>query len=263
MSDAIAGAPPTATTATDDRTPAPARWPWWLALYLACFAGASVGWFRTRPLFRSEVMVQFTPRTWGVTEPARPPLDPDFIAGQVHIAASERVVDQATRGPLWKKTGLPATPAAIEVVRRNLDVRSAPGGILTLAFAHPDPTVAQAVAQALARSYYEISVNRTAADGMTRARLLEDRRLSLWNDIARLDRELLETAQEYGAADLSILHTFRTQEMLRLEREVRDATSPATTRGTTRPAPAWLVDRYKQARGRPRTSGGSCSEFGT
>jgi hypothetical protein len=228
----------------------PARWPRWLALYLLCFAGGSVGWFLTRPLYRSEGTIRVMPLA-RQSEELRPPLDQMAVDAELVMARSSRVRDLAMRGPDWMKTGLGVSPAVERLVEKSLDVTAVPGGVLRVWFHHPDPKVAQAGAHAITMAYYNLRMNQNQTEAMRRVRLLDERRSLLGTEIARLDQQLLEAATVWGSTDLSVIHTYKLQESLRLERAVQDAAMPpadAPPSAATRPVPKLLVDRAREMR---------------
>jgi hypothetical protein len=177
------------------------------------------------------------------------------LDAELVLLGSRRVQELAMLGPDWVKTGRGTGPAVARAIEKSVEVRSAPGGMMKVWFHDADPKMAQMGAQAITIAYYNYRLNRLTSDDLKRVRLLEDRGQLLASQALRLDAKILEAASEYGSSDLSVVQTFKVQEALRLEREVRDAMSPPAGSGataTTRPAPRWLVERYEKTRNEAR-----------
>ena len=236
----------------------PPRWPRLLTLALFCFAGGATGWLKTVPLYRSEGLIQrVTPPA--VFDEAQSRIEPP-LAADLLVLGSTRVAEDAIRSPDWVKIGRGITPAAATAFRKSLSVAAAPGGIFKVHFHDPDPKIAQIGATAVTSAFENLHLGRSQSENMRRLRLLQDRRVLLLSQIAKLDARILEEANESGAPDPSLVHAFKTQEWLRLERDVRAAEAPtsgaaSTTQASTRPAPKWLVERLERTRNEAMRAG--------
>jgi len=225
-----------------------ARWPLWLAVFLFCFAGASVAYFTTKPLYRSDAIFEFD-LTRGATQenPAHSAADLDFVKGQAYVARSIRVVEAAMSSRSWKALGRPATPRSAITFAERVEAEAIPGGVLRLSFYDADAKAAQIGAGAVGEEYGSLYRNSDRLD------VLYKRQSLFASDVARLDAKIIEAADEFRGADLAVVQTFWTQEALRLEREVHNAeiaalvsmTQPSTA--STRPLATVLAERHEAA----------------
>jgi hypothetical protein len=233
-----------------------ARWPLWLAVFLFCFAGASVAYFTTKPLYRSDIIFEFSP-TRGTTQEnlARSAADLDFASGQAYIARSDRVVGAAMNNRAWKALGRPATPRSAITFAERVEAQAIPGGALRLSFYDADAKAAQVGAGAVGEEYGSLYRNSDRLD------VLYKRQSLFASDVARLHAMIIEAADEFRGADLAVVQTFWTQEALRLEREMHNAETAAlvsTTRPSTaptRPLAKVLAERHEAALAQTRRAG--------
>jgi hypothetical protein len=237
-----------------------ARWPLWLGVFLFCFAGASIAYFTTKPLYRSDAIFEFVPTRMATPEnPAHSAADLDFVDGQAYIARSDRVVGAAMNNRAWKALGRGVTPRSAIAFAERVETQAIPGGVLRISFYDADAKAAQVGAGTLGDEYASLHLYRD----QNRLDVLY-KRLSLFaSDITRLDTQIIEVAEEFRGADLAVLQTFKTQEALRLEREMHDAETAAlilTTQqssASTRPAAKALAARYEAALAQTQRVGGA------
>jgi uncharacterized protein involved in exopolysaccharide biosynthesis len=206
-----------------------------LALCLICFAGGAAGYYATRPLYRSEGVVAFEPVRVTVLGERRvePALD-SYVDRQVELLRRGGITPFAMTHPEWTKLR-PGQPSVNDVKKFSESVEAIrlPGNLIAVRFHDPDPVVAQAGAASLVTALHQLESGRARTNQDRMLKALSDRRALLGGDLARLDVAILDTAKNFGTADLAQMQTLKLHELMRLEAQLHDAQIAAATRPST------------------------------
>jgi hypothetical protein len=222
------------------------RWPARLALLLFLIAGATAGYFSTRPLYRAQGLIQFRQPLSALHDDTPRPIDPSYIEGEALAARSPTIVDLTMQGTNWAPIGRPLTPASKEWFTQHLNAQPAAAGTIAVSFLDPDPAIASAACKAAVLAYSDYWRSHREQEETTRLQVLRDRTSLVAGTLARLDNQILSISNDSVGADLSTLHNAQIQEVVRLEREIREAQNPAPP--AKHDVPAYLTARYEQAK---------------
>lgn len=152
----------------------------------------SVGIIRVKP---NTSKILYTPDDAGMM-----PMFDAFVASQIQLIESQRVLDMAMQSDEWKSLGYGFTPEVRSEFGRNLDVkRASKSEHITVAFESPKPREAVTAVNMVIESYMRIFGERDAQEESQRLRVLEDRRTALTNQLASLRDRIYKIASEYGS----------------------------------------------------------------
>jgi uncharacterized protein involved in exopolysaccharide biosynthesis len=214
-------------------------WPWVLLALLVVLAGGSVGFFSTRPIYRSAAEL--------ICEGEGPDLE--FVGP---IVRSPSCIEQAMADPGWKALGRPVTPRATSAFRNSIGVNRVSKFAATVTFNDPDPKAAQASLVALIKAWRQASEGMRIATLQSRMALLTERMTNLMYDLKAAKARIHAITDGSDAIVEDYAWKARFDELMRLKRLVDDAelaelTRPAATRPTTvRTGLAAMKERYER-----------------
>jgi capsular exopolysaccharide synthesis family protein len=202
---------------------------YWIGLAVGAVLGGLGGWFgywSQFPVYRGEGMIQIAmnkpivdPR--GGDSGGFLPNHEEYIQSQAMMITSRRVIEDAMKSREWEKTGLDPTDKRIAaMVAANLSVEHpSRTEIIKVYYTDRNDEVAKAVVNAVVLAYNSFAVARSQGEDMKRVRLLDERRVAIWNQIQVLERQILDAAQVYGSADLGTLVEAKLTEETKIESE--------------------------------------------
>jgi hypothetical protein len=229
----------------------PARWPGWLALLLFCFAGACIGFFTTKPLYRAHGLIRLRQPPRILHDEPAPPIDRSLLEQETYFIRSRLIAEMAEQNRAWIALGRPINPASTDSFWHRLDAQLVAGGLIQISFLDEDPNVAAAGAKAAVFSYSEISASNATKEAERRMLILREETNHLDRSVAASDAEILDLWRPFGTPNLAALHDMQIQEAFRLEQQLLDADAlPASTTpkaiASTRTAPDALSQHYEK-----------------
>ena len=192
-------------------------------------AVASVIVYRTiGPVYTSTGLIEvkpYIPRILYDTETSRPmPMYEQFVASQVELIGSPRVLDQAMAKLKEKQPGPNRSPseAATELFREGLSVeRHERSTLVAVTFTDEDPELADAAVGAVIDAYMAIFGERGIRERQERLKVLEDMRTADLNEVSSMSKRILDLAKEYGSDSLTGIYQFKLGEMQEVEEALR------------------------------------------
>lgn len=201
------------------------RWLWMIvtAVVLGLGLGAA-GYLSAAPTYRSDGAIRITPRLpviLGETPEHRLDFFSQFVATQMHLIKSRRVVENAMSDPDLTSLPFAKGDGALDAIQDQLLVESDRNSeLIAVSFEHTDPAVSQAVVNAVMRSYFDIYGK---AEGAEVGRTLE----TLYEHQDQLSREMRAIRQDIGrirtrheAADLHELQSLKMAKVQELEAQI-------------------------------------------
>lgn len=176
-----------------------------LALVLACF-GSVVGYFLTKPKFESVGLVNIQPaqdRVLFQTEQNTvPPMFDAFVAAQGEFLRSSRVLQRAAEDPQLRAAGgRPGRQGIIDLQSSVRVLRGRGGQIIQVTASNESPQIAQAMVNAVLRSYDELYGEVAATQDTARETLVQDLVNRYANDLERLREDEARIAQVQGGLE--------------------------------------------------------------
>ncbi|MFN4243191.1 MAG: hypothetical protein ACK4PI_08135 [Tepidisphaerales bacterium] len=201
------------------------RW-WWVALLSAVLAppAAYLGWTTGKRQYMSTGAVQVKPvlpRVLFATEDKGVmPMYESFVATQMELLRSRRVVNMAVQDPRWQRAYGPPTDEAVVGFINSIQTNRR-GEIITVGVVHEDPDVAMAGATSLIAAYKRIYGDTAGqVDERVRQTLLDlERQLNA--QAASVRSRISVIAQDYGTEDLSFYHEAKLKLVAELESELQ------------------------------------------
>ncbi len=150
------------------------------------------------------------------------PMYDAFVATQVELIKSQRVVDLAMQDPDWAALGRGLAPAQVVAFRGSLEVTRPKGTpLIVVAFRDRDPEAARIAVESVISAYerLEAGTDETAQ----RIEILERRRTALANELKAINDSIFQIANELGSGALETIYEFKLSELNKLESELRRA----------------------------------------
>lgn len=201
------------------------RW-WVVAVLTAVLAppAAYMGWTFGKREYLSAGQVQVKPvlpRVLFATEDKGVmPMYESFVATQMELLRSRRVVNMAVQDPRWERAYGPPTDEAVVAFINSIQT-SRRGEIITVGVRHENPDTAMAGATSLIAAYKRIYGDSTGqVDERVRQTLL-DRERTLNAQAASVRSRISVIAQDYGTEDLSFYHEAKLKLVAELEGELQ------------------------------------------
>lgn len=228
----------------------PSRWPGRLALLLFAISGATAGYFSGKPLYRAQGLIQFRQPLSALHDQPGRPIDPPYIESEAMVARSPTIADLAMSTSNWNLLGRPASPASREWFLAYIDAQPVAAGTLQISFIDAAPADAENACKAAVTAYADYWKAHREQDESQRIEVLRNRVSLIMGSIARLDSLILKESHDAGGSDLSVMHNAQIEEIVRLEREIREAQNPvsAAAAPAAHEIPAYLAARYEQAK---------------
>ena len=204
------------------------RWLWAIgAAVVLAVAGGVGGWFLEEDLYRSEAALQVKldqpivleelPETRR-NEPLR-----QILPVEAKRLRSQRVIEAARGDDAWRRFDRSGAGSEL-AFKRSLNVdydRNEP--IIEVSFLDPDPDAAEAATRAVIDAYMRIHGENEIQQERQIIRVLEDDIQRLQTQRNRLDSNILEIAQQYGAEDLAPLIQLKLEALQEVERQLSEA----------------------------------------
>ena len=187
----------------------PSHWPARLALSLFCFTCGSIAFLLTKPVYRSDGLIQLFPdhqqgdQTVPVRSTAQALIYLDSCASDVR---SERIAGRAMKTNGWVALRRPTASAAM--FRLQIDAQPLSAGRIRISFSDFDPKAAETGASAVITSYRDFSHLCLMEQCNQELAAVESQQRALRTYLARLDARLIEAVEQFGAEDLSPIHIF-------------------------------------------------------
>jgi uncharacterized protein involved in exopolysaccharide biosynthesis len=228
----------------------PSRWPARLVLLLFLIAGAAAGYLSTKPLYRAQGLVQFRQPLSALHDQPGRPIDLPYIESEAMVARSPTIADNAMVSSNWNLLARPVSPASKEWFLQHVDAQPVAAGTMQISFIDPVPADAENACKAAVLAYTDYWKAHREQDESQRLAVLRDRVSLMAGTIVRLDTLILKDSRDAGGSDLSVMHNAQIEEIVRLEREIREAQNPvsAAAAPAAHAVPAYLTARYEQAK---------------
>lgn len=173
-----------------------------LALALSV-AGAWAGYRFTVPKYRSTgaVIIQSNvPTIMYKTDFNSPMQNFDaYLALQVRLILSRRTIDIALQDPEWQEISKGHfTADAVTEFDNKLSAGAQNGGVIEIYYTDPDPKIAMKAVRAVVAAYQKVYQESDAQNDVVRQKALEDRRVTLTNEIKSLTDSINAVSPEYG-----------------------------------------------------------------
>lgn len=193
------------------------------------------GYFGAPPIYRSQGLVDIAPTIPSVLRGDNQPVMAGFeafVAQQRAFLENRRVLDRAVEDEAMRRVGWPAGPEGVTQLQKRLEVSFRRGDrIIVVAVEHKNPAMAQAAVNAVLKSYEELFGEKAGMTAGVRETLLSRRETELTNQIATLNRELLNQGEQFGTEDMIVrLHESKIGELDRLEKQINAVETELTTR---------------------------------
>ncbi len=204
------------------------RWLW--ATILAVILGiglGTAGYLSTHPIFRSDGAIRITPRIpviLGETPEHRVTFFSQFIATQIQLIKSRRVLENALQEPALAELPWTQSPEVLEQISEELIVRADRNSeLISVSYEHRQATVTQAVVNSILHSYFDIYGSAEGVEvGRTLERLyqLQDQHT---RDMRAIRQDIARIRTRHEASDLSELQTLKLERMRGLEDQLAAA----------------------------------------
>lgn len=176
-----------------------------LALVLAV-AGSVVGYFLTKPKFESVGLVNIQPaqdRVLFQTEQNTvPPMFDAFVSAQGEFLRSSRVLQRAAEDPQLRAAGGNPGRQGIIDLQSAISVRRARGGqLISVSAANDSPQIAQAMVNAVLRSYDELYGEVAATQDTARETLVQELVNRYANSLEGYREDEARIAQVHGGLE--------------------------------------------------------------
>lgn len=148
------------------------------------------------------------------------PMYESFVATQMELLRSRRVVNMAVQDPRWQRAYGPPTDEAVTAYINSIETNRR-GELITVGVVDEDPDVALAGATSLIAAYKRI-YGDTAGQVDERVRqTLQDLERQLNAQAASVRSRISVIAQDYGTEDLSFYHEAKLKLVAELESELQ------------------------------------------
>jgi polysaccharide biosynthesis transport protein len=205
------------------------RYHWAVLLALGLTAiGSSVGYYCVHLTYRSTGLIQikaYTPKVlYGLEESGPMPMFDTFLAGQMQMLQSPRVLGMAMTSDAWRSLQRPVDPENRQLFHRSLSVYRAEGSdIIAVTFEDEDlsaPSIAvKAVIEAFQRIFDETDRQRDSQ----RLQILDERRLSLTNQANSIGRQIADFGDVFGPGGVKFRYQAQANMLQNLAESLRDA----------------------------------------
>lgn len=199
------------------------RYHWLILCALVCgLPGAYFGFTMKPPVYSSVGLIEVKPTLqrllYSSEESQLPPLFDSYVAAQVTMLRSSRVITLAANDEKLLAAGWPIGAKGMTTLQKSLDVdRSRGGQLITVEVTHADQTLVREAVDSLLRAYERIVEEENGTVHSEK----EDALVSLQD---RLQRELrfqrekvLEASQRFGINDLSELLNAKVNQVISLD----------------------------------------------
>ena len=211
-------------TVLDDRMRGRWRWACILGLGLATALGA-IGYFTATPMYRSVGAVRITPQVPAVlrqTELHEQRYYEQFRTTQIRLIKNDRVLERALTDEELSKMPWTRTPGVVRQMKENLTVESDRDSLLIFVwYESPDPTVAQAVTNAVLKAYFEIYGQYNGQDVPGTLAELKDNEARYLRDLNMLQTDRRTIEAKYQTSDLVGLQKSNMDMLATLESQIR------------------------------------------
>jgi Mrp family chromosome partitioning ATPase/uncharacterized protein involved in exopolysaccharide biosynthesis len=202
---------------------------WWLAIVLAIGWGAGLGYAGYRyvtPTYQSVGIIEvkpYVPRVMFQTEETSVmPMFDKYVASQVGLMKSPRVLDQAMEDPRWSRLGRGMSPEAKQEFRESLSITSErSSNLIRVSFVDENVEAASDAVASVIQAYMKIFGERDIKADQERFRVLEERRTALINETNQIGERIERLAREYGSQTLDQMYQFKLEEMHQFEQALQ------------------------------------------
>lgn len=201
-------------------------WTMLLAIGLGTAAGVA-GYMLWKPKYETIAQVRVSPILpkiifdTGQSDPL--PMYDGYIASQMAMMESRRVIDRAMRKPQWRELKPDLSDHALKEFRESTALeRERNSQIITIRFRDHSPEAAQAGAKSIVESYMEIFGEEDIKRRELQLNVLEQRRTALINQTKVLRDRIMEIAEAYGTDSLDATFEFKQEELQKIETALRE-----------------------------------------
>jgi polysaccharide biosynthesis transport protein len=233
---------------------------YWIASILALVGapiGALVAYHLVKPQFESTgiIMVKPTlpPVLYTNDQNNLLPMFGAYVEAQAALIGSQRVIELGMQNPQWTAIHPNYTPDDVVNFTNSLTVtHTKDGELIIVAFDDIDPDVAQRAVGCVIDAYQQVYNEDDSGAVQQRLNVLEERRLSLTNDLKGLNDRMNAIATEYGSNTLDKVYEFKLDQLNEMERqlnqtEIAAAEAQEAPAGGQQAAPdQGLVQRFPQ-----------------
>lgn len=185
----------------------------------------ALGWVSAKRDYASTGIVQiraYVPKILYQTEQAGVlPMFDSYLGAQEALIASRRVIDMAMGSEAWRKLGRGNSNQDIAQFMRQLEIRRR-GEMILITFRDEDADAAATATKAIIEAYELLYREQDTESQSERLRVLQDRQVSLTNQINSLRERIFAIANEFGSDGLSRLHAFKLEELQKIEAKLRE-----------------------------------------
>ena len=200
------------------------RYPYAIALALiGGIAGGATGYNLVKPIYQSTGLIRYKPSLprilYDSEKSSVMPMFDAFVESQSQLIRSQRVLDMAMQDDSWKSLGksFQSTQARAGFYDTLEARKPRRATIILVSFTSPDPDIARNAVSTTIDAYKRIYGETDAANDLNRISKLEQRRVSLSNQLASIRSRILSIANEFGSDALEQIYDFKLQQLNELE----------------------------------------------
>lgn len=147
-----------------------------------------------------------------------------LMNGQVAVMRSERIADMAMTSEEWRELGIPFTPEEQEAFQEATHVYRAgnDGDTIVVTFKDEDPRRPKVAVTAMIEAYQRIFNETDPTQEKRRLQLLDERRLTLTNQLNALQTEIRGFGDAFGPDGVRYRYQAKITEVRALEQQLRD-----------------------------------------
>lgn len=202
------------------------RYHWAITLGLiGLILGGLAGFFVTEPLYNSYAQVRVRPVLPRVMYPtdqnSMMPMFESFVRSQVALIGSRRVIDHAIEHEDWQPYAEGSVDDQVAEFSETLIVdHPRHTELINITFPNPDPRKSQAAVSAIVHAYKDLYGEVNEESSGLRQQTLQQRRLSLENQLDSLEDQIAAVAGQFGPEGLTQMHQLKVQELGKLEQKL-------------------------------------------
>ncbi len=210
-------------TVIDDRMRG--RWHWAILLGILLSATLGLLGFKSaKPMYQSVGAIRISPQTPIVLSPApehRKDHYPQFVATQIRLMTTARVLEQALRDPALAALPLAQKPNAAKKLKEGLLIgHQRDSHIVEIAFEHEDPKVAQIALNAIIKAYMEIHGQYGGNDLSGTLTTLHDRKAAFEREMQSIAADRRKIIEKYKISNLHDLQSSVYSQIASLESQI-------------------------------------------
>ena len=205
------------------------RYHWCILLgLLGLGVGGFAGYKVTKPTYSSTGLIDIkpyiTPLVTPTPETGMMPAHASFVEAQVSLIKSQRVMDAAMQSEEWRKLNRPYTEDSLAEFTKSLKalVPSRGGQIVLVSFEDEEPAAAAAAVKSVMQAYNRIYVEGEIQADEARRKALENRRLTLANELRFKRESIQQAAADFGTDELRPIQEAKLHERSQLQTSLND-----------------------------------------